>query len=846
MSSSFASRTVQRVALIAALALSGAVPSLAQAAATAGTDPNADASAAMRACVSLAAQQKRAEAAAEGSRAEALFRARVARAPRDVEAIVGLARVIAQCELPAADMIEQGELSAQGIELLEQALALDPTHWTARFVLASINLRSPAFLGRAPRAAAEFDRLLAQQGERTDNPGFARVFEYRGALHVRSGQPDSARMLWQKGARLFPADSVLVKLARTAGGAATPAPSAPPQAATLRAVRVVASATPPSVAPSTREIGRARILTAAGGTADVLQAIQLQPGATRAGDGSDIYTRGGDPAETATLVDGSRVPTLSRFEGLNGGMFGAIEPFVVRSLRYSSGGFSVRHGDALSGVVEIETDGRPRERQVRAGLSLVQASGTARVPLGARSGAWVSARASQTAALLATHGRQDEFIGAPRSEEAIASFVASPSPTSEIRATAIAGQDDARPVITAARYTGAFHGAGAARSLLLSSRWLAPSVPVTVRTSVSAGDRRSTWDFGVLSRDRREQSMRSRVDVEWTAGDDITLRTGADAGAFSRRDRGTAPTTMSVEPGAPSRALDDARSTAREAGAYSELQLTHADATLTLGTRADWLPGESHMTVDPRINVANRFGDWTARAALGVFHQGRWRASPVIPDAVTPSGLAGRASHVVAGITRESGSGTLQAEAYVKHYGDYARFGAGPEVVSARARGVDLLASRKQGGRMEGAIAYSLLSATMQLADRRVVHSPFDVTHSATATLTTTVDANWSVGQTLRYGTGVPHTSRVSNAEAASMAEPLGDRLPAYGRLDLRVMRYLRAQKFLMTSFVEMINVTNHRNVSGATWDPARQREVPVHSFFASRTVVAGAEFQFH
>jgi hypothetical protein len=162
------------------------------------------------------------------------------------------------------------------------------------------------------------------------------------------------------------------------------------------------------------------MLMTAGGTADVLQAVQMQPGATRVNEGADIYTRGGDPGETSVIVNGGRLMSISRFEGLSGSMFGAIEPWIVQSVRYSSGGFSARYGNALSGVLEIETDGKPREREYRAGLSLVQASGTARAPFGKTIGGWIDGRAENTRVLLATHGRTGEFQTSPRSEEVAA------------------------------------------------------------------------------------------------------------------------------------------------------------------------------------------------------------------------------------------------------------------------------------------------------------------------------------------------------------------------------------------------------------------------------------------
>ena len=71
------------------------------------------------------------------------------------------------------------------------------------------------------------------------------------------------------------------------------------------------------------------------------------------------------------------------------------------------------------------------------------------------------------------------------------------------------------------------------------------------------------------------------------------------------------------------------------------------------------------------------------------------------------------------------------------------------------------------------------------------------------------------------------------------------ERLPAYARLDARVMRYVRLPGVLLTTFVEVLNVTNRANVSTYTWDPTYTAREPVHSFFAQRTVVAGGEFMF-
>ncbi|HET9423725.1 MAG TPA: hypothetical protein VFO55_00030 [Gemmatimonadaceae bacterium] len=802
---------------------------------------------ALRNCAELSDRKQTDSAAAVGRTAESIYRRRISRNARDVDALVGLGRVLAQCILPAEGFMGQGTVSQEAMEVLENALDLAPTNWGARFVLASIAYRSPAFLGRGDIAAKHFDELLRQQGNRSLEPMYARVYEYRGMQLMRAGRTDSARALWTRGLSLFPKDSALAAIiARTN---ATPVrkdtvTEIPMMTITARAER---APTEPPVPPA-REIGRGEILATAGGGADVFSAVQALPGATRMGEGSSVYTRGGDAGETATILNGSRVLSLSRFEGLNGGTFGALEPWVVKSMRYSTGAFSARHGNALSGIIDIETDGRPRERRTRVGLSLVQAAGTAWMPAGRKAGGWVSARVSQTGALLATHGRTAEFDGAPHSEEAIGSLIATPTPGTELRATAMIASDGSRRIVNAAGWRGPFSSDGDTRALMLSSRWQ-PAAALTLRGNMSAATRSSDFTFGILSRERDDRSLTARMDVEY-ALDELTFRVGAVEGAYDRRDRGVVPTSPSVAEGAPSRVLEDARSGASERGVYAETELTRGGSSLVLGVRGDRLPGEVAVTADPRAAIAHRAGNWTMRLAGGVFHQGRWRPEAAIPDAGTPSGTPGSARHLVTTLEHESHGRTARVEFYRKRYSDYSTFGAGPRIVATAVNGMDVLLDHRASGPLSGWIAYSLLSARSTLADRREIRSPFDVTHTASASTTATL-GDWSLGLTGRYGTGAPTTPVIGTTGDANgfpqpaHGSPMSERLPHYARLDTRLMRHIRLPSVLVTSFAEVINVTGRRNVAGVTYDASYRNREYMHAFFASRTVVLGAELQF-
>src|SRR5438067_870022 len=55
------------------------------------------------------------------------------RRPADAELLVRTARFIAQCQMPGVEQMRLGELSDQAIDLLSRALAIEPTHWLARY-----------------------------------------------------------------------------------------------------------------------------------------------------------------------------------------------------------------------------------------------------------------------------------------------------------------------------------------------------------------------------------------------------------------------------------------------------------------------------------------------------------------------------------------------------------------------------------------------------------------------------------------------------------------------------------------------------------------------------------------
>ncbi|MBA4157880.1 MAG: TonB-dependent receptor [Gemmatimonadetes bacterium] len=798
------------------------------------------ADAALRACGAAVKSGNENAAKRAAADAEREYRSQISEQAEDVEAHVLLARVLVQCKLPFASMMGQGRLAGESSEVLEQALAIDSTHWMARYTLAMNHFHTPAFLGRTADAIREFEVLVRQQGSRADNPMFAESYLRLGDLFLRRKRTGDAVEVWRKGSALFPQHAALrerlqahdVAIAPT--GAAVDSSTMRPTYA-LEGLVVTASAVRMDDPRSGVAVRRLDVLTTPGGAADLMNALQTAPGTTAAAEGSDLYVRGGDPSEVPVWLDGARLHYAGRYETLNGSAFGILDPAVLKSAFFASGGFSARYGNALSGVLDVETEGRPMMRTGHVALNSAQAGGSFQLPLGETLGVWGALRATDATAMLAMHGRGDDFAVAPRAFEGMGAAVWEPRSGTRLKATVLMDTDETAREVDAWGFNGAFRSRGENRLAALSGRLMSGDGRAVLRTSVSATSRISDFTFGVLERERTDHGTTGRVDAELGLGARGRLRVGIEASALDAEHQGMFPRTDDLAPGSPADRHDEIAS-ASHVGGYLETELAAGSRFgVVAGLRADRLPGEDEWTADPRFAVGYRAADWTLRLGGGVFHQGRWRTRYAVPDSLSPAGTPRSAAHLVVGAERQ-GEPAVKVEAYFKDYGQYVATGDGPRIIAGQATGADAIVRWSKQQRLNGWITYSLLHGRVELDDGRVAPSAVDVTHSLTGVAKLTLPSAWQLGTTARIATGRPYT--------AAEGEPNGDRLPAYQRLDARITRFWSVRSGMLVTYMEMLNVLDHANVMAYTSGGTReQRAIP--AFFADRTAVFGFSLSF-
>lgn len=115
------------------------------------------------------------------------------------------------------------------------------------------------------------------------------------------------------------------------------------------------------------------IAMTAGGTADIVGALNTLPGTTTNGESGRLFVRGGTANESQAFIDGvlvhnfytaspNNVPSRSRFS-----------PFLFKGTFFSTGGYSAEFGQALSSVISLTSQDIPDE--TRTDLSFMSVGG---------------------------------------------------------------------------------------------------------------------------------------------------------------------------------------------------------------------------------------------------------------------------------------------------------------------------------------------------------------------------------------------------------------------------------------------------------------------------------------
>lgn len=113
------------------------------------------------------------------------------------------------------------------------------------------------------------------------------------------------------------------------------------------------------------------IVTTAGSMGDVIAAMQTLPGTQANSEDGRLLVRGGEARETQIYIDGLKV--FSPYTRSVGGTpsRGRYSPFLFKGVSFSTGGYSAAFGQALSGILDMNTIDDPKSTETNISLMTV-------------------------------------------------------------------------------------------------------------------------------------------------------------------------------------------------------------------------------------------------------------------------------------------------------------------------------------------------------------------------------------------------------------------------------------------------------------------------------------------
>lgn len=103
------------------------------------------------------------------------------------------------------------------------------------------------------------------------------------------------------------------------------------------------------------------IAMTAGGTADIVGALNTLPGTTTNGESGRLFVRGGTANESQAFIDGVLVHSFYTASPNNVPSRSRFSPFLFKGTFFSTGGYSAEYGQALSSVISLTSTDIPEE-----------------------------------------------------------------------------------------------------------------------------------------------------------------------------------------------------------------------------------------------------------------------------------------------------------------------------------------------------------------------------------------------------------------------------------------------------------------------------------------------------
>ncbi len=586
------------------------------------------------------------------------------------------------------------------------------------------------------------------------------------------------------------------------------------------------------------EIAPAQLREDPGLARDVMRAVSRTPGTAGSDVSAAIHVRGGRDDEMLVILDGLEIYQPFHVRDLGGGFLGLIDSSDVGRVGFFRGGFPVRYGNRMSGVLDIASVDPTGGTRTTVGVQTGQARVSSQGRFGGDRGLWlVSARAGAPKQSFPEWISESEYD--PRYYDFLGKIERRVGQHVTVAAHLLFGLDDAEsrtgPVLTdpPADVTAVDTSYGNLYGwITVRSAWKAKLAAETV---ISLGeidrDRRVTVAGLGAARDDREFEVGGLTQA-WTydAG-----RHGVQWGVGYRHLRSDYVYT----------ALPPGSMRPLTAGPSGGETFAYLSDTVRIGDVLEIEPGvrwesETYTGFDdgsyaPRLSLSWLAGERSVvRLGWGMYHQAQRIHELQIEDGVQGFSPSETADQFVAeyGFLGDDGRG-LTLGAYYKEVDDVRpRFenlfdstGFLPEARADRVlvapdhstmTGVELQLRGRAAAGLRWFAGYAL-SRAEDTIDGADVPRSWDQRHAVDAGISGSFDEGWGFGLTGSYHSGRPTTGATAETiddETVIVFGPRNrERLPSYLRFDLQGSRAFRFGRHRLSFRFDVINLLDRDNV---------------------------------
>ncbi len=583
---------------------------------------------------------------------------------------------------------------------------------------------------------------------------------------------------------------------------------------------------------------------------DPIRLTQRLPGAAASGASAQAHFRGGEQNEVGIMLNGQWLFDPFHIRDYQG-VFSAIDARAIEGVEVYTGGFPVRFGDRMSGLVLMDSLELEEPRHNEIGVSVFNTSFLTAGAGGDRS--WLfSARRGNLDLVI------DPKFGQPSYFDVFGEYAIELAPTVRLSVNALYADDKVELVLETdpeEREQVESDTRNAQFWLKLQSDWSASLSSNTVLALVEYSNRRrgDTNDVEKMvarvSDDRDIRQVSLLQDWLWAPSDAHRTQWGlqvtysdADFRYEAQAEYGGLQAVILDPVSAVERSLQASPNGASYAVYVSDRWKVSDRAVVEWGLRWDdqtYTGLDSDAQLSPRLNLLYRTSERTElRFSAGRYQQSQPVQSLQIEDGVIRYWPAQRADHVIAGFRYFAPADTaLRVEAFYKDISKvrprfenlYDPLGVLPELqadrvrvapTTARAHGVEISADRITGAWNWWA-TYSW-SEVSDRVDGRDEPRSWDQRHALQAGIAWH-DERWSFSAAASVHSGWPTTGLEldeigTDADGAPLYEAVtgprnAERLPTFASLDARVSRSFDVRRGTLMVFVEVSNLLNRRNV---------------------------------